>query len=131
MSHNVTNTLVVRGMYGTIWLKKKDGTWEKYEDNQKILSKEYLKSLATEAVGNSNSAGMIAGIVLASVFGTSLLGVAIALMTFGVCKARRSRRKQERGNTSTEYLVLHDDNDAAIPKHGSMDVTTTDTNNAV
>ena len=32
MSLNVTNTLVVKGAYGIVWIKSEDGTWEQYNE---------------------------------------------------------------------------------------------------
>ena len=137
MSLNVTNTLVVRGTNGKVWIKNDDGTWQEYKDGQQT-SKEYLMSLAQEAASpnnnddndntdnDDNSGGSIAvmvGVVIGSVAGTVLVGAAIALVVFGIRKVKHSRRVR-RGNeqrSSSAYLVINDETDSTACSHGSTD----------
>ena len=137
MSLNVTNTLVVRGTNGKVWIKNDDGTWQEYKDGQQT-SKEYLMSLAQEAAspnnnndnGNTdngdNSGGSIAvmvGVVIGSVAGTVLVGAVIMLLVFGIRKVKHSRRVR-RGNeqrSSSAYLVINDETDSTARSHGSTD----------
>ena len=137
MSLNVTNTLVVRGTNGKVWIKNDDGTWQEYKDGQQT-SKEYLMSLAQEAASpnnnndndntdnDDNSGGSIAvmvGVVIGSIAGTVLVGAAIVLVVFGIRKVKHSRRVR-RGNeqrSSSAYLVINDETDSTSRSHGSTD----------
>ena len=131
MSLNVTNTLVVKGAYGIVWIKSEDGTWEQYNEGRQT-SKEYLMSLANEAAGPSNnnnngaSGGSIAvlvGIVVGSIAGTVLVGALIALMVFGIRKVKSKRilRRNNGTSSSATYLVINDETDSAVRTHGSAD----------
>ena len=144
MSLNVTNTLVVRGTNGKVWIKNDDGTWQEYKDGQQT-SKEYLISLAQEAASpnnnedndntdnGDNSGGSIAvmvGVVIGSVAGTVLVGAAIALVVFGIRKVKHSRRVR-RGNeqcSSSAYLVINDETDSTARSHGSTDTAACNSN---
>ena len=136
MSHNVTNTLVVKGNNGRVWIKNEDGTWIRYRDGQQT-SKEYLMSLAREAAGpqsndntdndGSGSIGIMVGVVIGSVASTVLVGALIALLVFGIRKAKsasKSKRLLRSGNNSSTsaYLVINDEGDTtARHSHGSTD----------
>ena len=138
MSHNVTNTLIVKGNNGRVWIKNEDGAWVRYRDGQQT-SQEYLMSLAQEAAGpppsddhdtdnnKGGSIGIIIGVVIGSVASTVLVGALIALLVFGIRKAKsasRSKRILQSGNNSSSaYLVINDESDTTAHRnsHGSTD----------
>ena len=138
MSHNVTNTLIVKGNNGRVWIKNEDGTWVRYRDGQQT-SQEYLMSLAQEAAGpppsddddtdnnKGGSIGIMIGVVIGSVASTILVGALIALLVFGIRKAKsasRSKRIQQSGNNSSSaYLVINDESGTTAHRnsHGSTD----------
>lgn len=129
MSLNVTNTLVVRGAYGMVWIKNEDGSWERYMTGRQT-SEDYLKSLAQEAAGpntdNSDDGestgsyiGIMVGLVIGSAAGTILIGAIIALVVFGV---RRVRAKRRTKNLASAYLVINEQTDTGgltAHSHGS------------
>ena len=45
-SSNITNTLVIQGPNGQIWLKGNDGTWQKYTDGQYTARQYFTESTA-------------------------------------------------------------------------------------
>ena len=135
MSHNVTNTLIVKGNNGRVWIKNKDGAWVRYRDGQQT-SQEYLMSLAQEAVGpppsddgdtDNDSIGIMIGVVIGSVASTVLVGALIALLVFGIRKAKSASRSkcllQSGNNSSSAYLVINDESDTTAHRnsHGSTD----------
>ena len=138
MSHNVTNTLIVKGNNGRVWIKNEDGAWVRYRDGQQT-SQEYLMSLAQEAAGpppsdddetdnnKGGSIGIMIGVVIGSVASTILVGALIALLVFGIRKAKsasRSKRILQSGNNSSSaYLVINDESDTTAHRnsHGSTD----------
>ena len=141
MSLNVTNTLVVKGTNGIVWIKTGDGTWQEYTDNHQT-SKEYLMSLAQEAAGpppsgdntdndsssSGGSIGILIGVVIGSVASTVLVGALIALLVFGIRKAKsasKSKRLLQSGNNSSTaaYSAINDEGDTTAQRHshGSTD----------
>ena len=102
--------------------------WQEYTDNHQT-SKEYIMSLAREAAGppsndntdnnGSGSIGIMIGVVIGSVASTVLVGALIALLVFGIRKAKsvsKSKRLMRADTSSKAYLVINDD-------HGSTSAT--------
>ena len=127
--------LIVKGNNGKVWIKNEDGTWVRYRDGQQT-SQEYLMSLAQEAAGpppsddddtdnGGGSIGIMIGVVIGSVASTILVGALIALLVFGIRKAKsasRSKRILQSGNNSSSaYLVINDESDTTAHRnsHGS------------
>ena len=124
----MTNTLVVKGAYGIVWIKSKDGTWEQYNEGRQTI-KEYLMLLAHEAAGSSNSGAsgssiaVFVGIVIGSIAGTVLVGALIALMVFEICKVKSKRilRRNNDTSSSATYFAVNDETDSVAYTHGSAD----------
>ena len=137
MSLNVTNILVVRGTNGKVWIKTGDGIWQEYTDNQQT-SQDYLKTLAQEAAGPSSpnggdnmnndngSVGVIIGVAIGSVASTILVGALIALLVFGIRKAKsasksRSLKQADRASSSSRsYLVINDEHSSTTASNSAV-----------
>ena len=110
---NVTNTLVVSGLYGDTWMKNEDGMWTK-EIFGSQSGADLLRALGnipgnsspsnnTEPVGNSGGLW----VALFSVIGSVLLGAIIIILVFVGCYAYKQRKtaKQKR---QSGYTQLND-----------------------
>ena len=118
MSHNVTNTLIVKGNNGRVWIKNEDGAWVRYRDGQQT-SQEYLMSLAQEAAGpppsddddtdnnNGGSIGIVIGVVIGSVASTILVGALIALLVFGIRKAKSASKSKRIHVVYYKVEIIH------------------------
>ena len=54
MSINVTNSLVVKGAYGTVWIKNEDGSWVEYKSNPQT-SEQFLNAHAKDGCPSTDS----------------------------------------------------------------------------
>ena len=117
LSINVSNTLVITGPYGSLWVKETDGTWTKYTEGQYTSGTSYLKSLSSNGqvvdpiTGNvesaSTSRAVIAGLIIGTVITTLLTVAFIAFAVFGVKKYKR-RQKMKKMKSSQRYMDLED-----------------------
>ena len=119
MTVNQSESLVIVGPYGTMWIKGDDGTWSKHKAGDKIDGDEYVMSFiadsqnitqsttdavtlnATEGIDDgstvspSYTGGQVAGIVLGSVFATALCIGFILVVGAGVNKYRKKRKTRK------------------------------------
>ena len=97
---NMSNTLVIKGPYGSVWVKGENGEWSQYTNGQYNDGVEYVESLESENVNpitgkkESRSAtyGQFAGVVIGTFIGTILCVVFIAIIGWRVSKCRKHRR---------------------------------------
>ena len=71
------NTPVVSGVHGKVWIKEDDGQWSKYDS----------------IPDHVNNHGAIAGVSIASIAGTIILGVIIVLVIFGAVKYYKRKKR--------------------------------------
>ena len=118
---NVTDTLVIFGVYGTIWVKNTDGQWViASSDSSSSTGQELLKAVFPEGSSNTNGGGgdedkeeglSNAVVATASVMGTLLLCTLIVVIVFmGRCAFRMRRKIKTHGQQS--YMEI---NDSAAP----------------
>uniref|UniRef100_A0A1X7TYP7 Uncharacterized protein n=2 Tax=Amphimedon queenslandica TaxID=400682 RepID=A0A1X7TYP7_AMPQE len=132
MTVNKTESLVIFGPYGKIWVKNDDGSWFEYK-NDSVSGSDYLQSLfvkeddiaiPTELPTTSSpshtyyTGGEVAGIVIGSFFSTALCIAFIAAVGCGVKKYKKKRiarkeagcylDKSETGENETTPLIQKD-----------------------
>ena len=119
---NVTDTLVVFGVYGTIWEKNTEGQWVIAETTgSSTTGQELLKSFATSDSGNDNGGGgdvpekaeslSNAVVATASVMGTLLLCTLIVIIVFmGRCAFKMRRRVATKREN---YMQINDSSEPA------------------
>ena len=132
MTVNKTESLVIFGPYGKIWVKNNDGSWFEYK-NDSVSGPDYLKSLfvkeddivkptelpTTSSPSHSYYTGAeVAGIVIGSVFSTALCIAFIAAVGCGVKKYKKKHiarkeavlylDKSETGENETTLLIQKD-----------------------
>ena len=117
---NVTDTLVVFGIYGTIWEKNTEGQWvitrtEGFSDS----GKELLSSFTGGSSDNINGGGDTgeeslsnAVVATASVMGTLLLCTLIVIIVFMGRYAFRLRRKKLNTQRQRSYMEINDSADS-------------------
>ena len=97
LSLNVSETLVIQGPYGTVWVKGSDGQWTQ-DDNGQTTGQEYLDSLsiqtATQVAANKSVRGQLAGIVVGTIIGTLVFVVFIFIIGCGVNKFRKYKKEK-------------------------------------
>ena len=120
---NVTDALVVFGVYGTIWEKNSEGLWVITRPEGSIDSgKELLMSLSGDSSSSINGGGggsdsgeeslSNAVVATASVMGTLLLCTLIVIVVFmGRC-AFRLRRKKLSAQRQESYMQINDSADS-------------------
>ena len=106
---NVTDTLVVFGVYGEVWVKNEEGGWNEVSGDSDS-GQELLKKINSEFSTNSNgdshlSGGGVAGV---SVVGTIVLCTLVAVVVIFAgrlaYKRRKSKSKDQRG-----YMTINDE----------------------
>ena len=104
LSLNVSETLVIQGPYGTVWVKGNDGQWTQ-DDNEQTTGQEYLDSLsiqtATQVTVDKSVKGQLAGIVVGTIIGTLVFVVFIFIIGCGVNKFRKHKKEKR-----SEYIDL-------------------------
>lgn len=135
LKKNLTQSLVIQGAYGEIWVKNEQGNW--VEDQSQMLSgNQLLQKFFTTGEGtasvippsqiddhnsNGKSAAVSAGIsVGATLFACTLIAVAI-LGAYSVWK-RKKQRKRLRGNSN--YLRIAEDVPAGNSSPTSRNIVT-------
>lgn len=114
---NTSNTLVIQGPSGKVWMKSDNGTWQRYTGDQ-YTAQQYLITMSMSdlipannttvpqaiaaAVGGRQSHGMgreeVAGIVIGTFIGTLIfVGVVIAVGS-GVFKVRKRHLSNKKGS---------------------------------
>ena len=95
LSLNVSDTLVIQGPYGTVWVKGSDGQWTR-DNNGQTTGQEYLDSLSiqTAVAANKSVKGQLAGIVVGTIIGTLVFVVFIFIIGCGVNKFRKHKKKK-------------------------------------
>ena len=129
-SSNITNTLVIQGPNGQIWLRNDNGTWQKYTDGQYTARQYFTESIMqmfdlTPASTNESSSlaiglsspttgasygtgkGEIAGIVIGTFIATLIFVGVIAIIGSSVLKVRKHRMKGSYHGTNTSYLSIN------------------------
>ena len=113
---NVTDTLVVFGLYGHIWIKNTDGNWERMDsgsdDGQALLLTLTGNgggggdpSPSTDDNNEALSNGVVASL---SVIGTVLLGAMIVLTVFLGRVAYKHRKKVQGSQDQNDYLQINE-----------------------
>lgn len=125
---NVTDALVVFGVYGTIWEKNMDGQWEITSINGYSKSgQELLKALSSGSSDNggstANGEGLSNAVVAtASVMGTLLLCTLIVVVVFmGRCAFKMRRKIQIQRQQS--YMEINDPVEPPPAENQSSDPT--------
>ena len=120
---NVTDALVVFGVYGTIWEKNSDGQWTiTRPEGSSDSGQELLRAFAGDSSNTINGGGSDSGeeslsnavVATASVMGTLLLCTLIVVIIFmGRCAFRmRRKRLSARHQPLGSYMSINDPPDA-------------------
>ena len=115
---NVTDALVVFGVYGRIWVKNEDGLWDRMSagssTGQELLTVLGASISPSSDDSGSNPDGLIAGV---TVLGTVMLGILVALLVFtGRTVYKRRRRNNVReGDVRTGYVQIEDTAEPEAP----------------
>jgi hypothetical protein len=109
LSVNVSNTLVLTGPYGTVWVKGLNGEWELFTEGQYNDGETYL-----QAVYENNdvqegpsviSKGQLAGAIVGSIIGTVIVIGLIALIATGFVKLRIRPKKTKNYIDNMETIM--------------------------
>ena len=95
---NVSDTLVLVGPYGSVWVKEENGTWTKYtetEYNNGLQLAETLQSTNSGTGNKENKAakiGELVGVIIGTIFCTLIFVVVIGCGVSKYCKWKCSRK---------------------------------------
>ena len=107
--NNVTDTLVMFGVYGQIWVKNDNGDWEKIaignEDGQSLLDRLDITSTGMES-GSGGGLPAVAVAVL-SIVSTVVLGIIIVVAIFVGRKVVKKRKAKK----ADSYMAINDSAD--------------------
>ena len=115
---NVTNTLVVFGVYGNMWVKNEDGLWIKDTFGSET-GQALLKAIGGDPGSNNTNPNQIsdggpssAVVAVASVVSTVLLGAMILLLVF-TGRFAYKYHKAAKNKHQSSYMQINDPSDAA------------------
>ena len=138
LKKNLTQSLVIQGPYGEIWVKTEDGDWVESKASE-MTGEQLLQRLAPDSIPtsgggdvapindkNSVSVGAVSGISVALTLFVCTLVVIAVFGVYGLWKRRKSKQRQRglsvRGLTNS-YMEIEDD--AESGERNTRSLTTT------
>ena len=111
LSVNVSNTLVITGPYGAVWVKdSSNGKWTRYTKGDYANGDDYIQSLydksviPTDTTTDDGSKGIFAGVIVGTIISTLIAVAFVAFIVIGIMKYRKRRKMKK----SERYMDIED-----------------------
>jgi hypothetical protein len=124
LKKNLTQSLVIQGPYGEIWVKDENGDWVEV-NGQPVTGKQLLDYLAPESsvpyhsattdpnTGGDGDGGSVAVPVVVSIIGTLIVCTVIIAIVFGSYKLWKKKKQMSglklRGVCEDNYIRINED----------------------